>query len=65
MHLQIKHKKLGRSIYFYSAVIWTLVIIILSLLSAAKMKELQVVDILGIDKAGHIFFLCNIVLFMG
>lgn len=56
MHLQIKHKKLGRSIYFYSAVIWTLVIIILSLLSAAKMKELQVVDILGIDKAGHIFF---------
>lgn len=56
MHLLIKHKKLGKNIYFYFAVIWTLVIMILSLLSAAKIKELQVVDILGIDKAGHIFF---------
>ncbi|MBK8621884.1 MAG: VanZ family protein [Saprospiraceae bacterium] len=56
MHLHIKHKKLGIRFYFYSALVWTAVILILSLLSAAKMKELQVVNIIGMDKAGHIFF---------
>lgn len=48
--------KLSRKVFIKMAVFWTVLIFILSVLSAKQINRLNVIDIFGIDKVGHILF---------
>ena len=48
--------KLSRLVFIRLAVFWTILIFILSVLSAKQINRLNVIDIFGIDKVGHIVF---------
>lgn len=41
---------------FFTALIWTLIVIVLSAISGNTASRLMVVDFFGIDKVGHIIF---------
>lgn len=51
-----KRMKLSRKVFIKLAVFWTVLIFILSVLSAKQINRLNVIDIFGIDKVGHILF---------
>lgn len=51
-----KRMKLSRKVFIKMAVFWTVLIFILSVLSAKQINRLNVIDIFGIDKVGHILF---------
>jgi VanZ family protein len=56
MHLIRNLKKLSSRNYMILSVIWTIVTLYLSLISASKIQKLNVIDIIGIDKLAHLCF---------
>ena len=48
--------KLSKEIFIKLAVFWTVLIFVLSVLSAKQINRIHVIDIFGIDKVGHIVF---------
>jgi VanZ family protein len=51
-----KQKKLSDRFYFTAAIIWTMIILIISIVSANQINRLKMIDIVGIDKIGHFIF---------
>ncbi len=56
LHLISKLKKLSNFDYGVMALTWTILTLYLSLVPAKKMPNLNIWDIVGIDKAGHLVF---------
>jgi VanZ family protein len=56
MHLKDNLRKLSDQTYFILAILWTSIIIYLSLISAKEAKKFNVWDIVGFDKLGHLIF---------
>ncbi len=56
MHLKDNLRKLSDQTYLILAILWTGVILYLSLISAQEAKKFNVWDIVGLDKLGHLIF---------
>jgi VanZ family protein len=56
MHLKDNLRKLSEQTYLILAVLWTGIILYLSLISAQEAKKFNVWDIVGVDKLGHLIF---------
>lgn len=56
MHLIDRFKMLDDKIYLRLAVLWTLITLYLSLISARSAARFNVWDIIGFDKLGHLVF---------
>lgn len=55
-HLKVKHKKLSTRYYVYAAIFWSILTIFISLISGARLNTLKFIDVIGIDKVGHLVF---------
>lgn len=47
--------------YFWPPIIWTILLIFLSLLPGKSMPSFSIADIFAIDKVGHLFFYATLV----
>jgi VanZ family protein len=56
MHLKDNLRKLSDQTYLILAILWTGIILYLSLISAQEAKKFNVWDIVGVDKLGHLIF---------
>lgn len=60
LHLKDKLKMLSEKVYQKLALFWTFLLMYLSLISARQAAILQVWDIFGIDKIGHLSFYASL-----
>lgn len=56
MHLKDNLRKLSDQTYLILAILWTGIIMYLSLISAKEAKKFNVWDIVGLDKLAHLVF---------
>jgi len=56
MHLKDNLRKLSDQTYLILAILWTGIILYLSLISAQEAKNFNVWDIVGLDKLAHLVF---------
>ena len=56
VHLKNTLRKLSDNFYRFCALIWTIMILYLSLISANQATKFNVFDFYGVDKLGHIIF---------
>ncbi|MBK8517370.1 MAG: VanZ family protein [Saprospiraceae bacterium] len=58
MHLRSTLIKLSAKFYLISAVLWTILTLYLSLISAREASKFNVWDFVGFDKLAHLIFYC-------
>ena len=56
MHLKTILRKLSNKTYMILAILWTGIILYLSLISAHEADKFKVWDFIGLDKLGHLIF---------
>ncbi|MFZ1705523.1 MAG: VanZ family protein [Saprospiraceae bacterium] len=47
---------MGHNKITYAAILWTIVVFLVSVVSGTRIKQMNVIDVIGIDKVGHILF---------